>query len=65
VSVEERSVEGAVVLRFPLERVRPAEPWSEDDESFGSTVFSFATGLPLAAGRRAQAKSGGTLPPAA
>jgi hypothetical protein len=67
VSTEQGSVEGAVILPFPLDRVRPIRlPVQADDGGAGSTVVSLATRLPIVFLRPVQSSAGsGILPPAA
>jgi hypothetical protein len=67
VRAERGSVEGAVVLPFPFDRIRPARlPGELDERGAGSTVVSLATRLPIVFLRPVPANaSNGTLPPAA
>jgi hypothetical protein len=67
VSAEYSSVHDAVILQFPVDRIRPARPESHDgDDDAGSTVVSLVTRRPVAPLRPVTADAiNGSLPPAA
>jgi hypothetical protein len=67
VPADKGSVEGAVILPFPLDRIRPAGlPGHGPEGGTGSTVVSLATRLPIVFLRPVPSTVGsGTLPPAA
>jgi hypothetical protein len=63
---EQGSVEGAVILPFPLDRIRPARVPGQGDESGAGTVVSLAPRSPIVFLRPVRSNAGnGTLPPAA
>jgi hypothetical protein len=67
VPTELGSVEGAVILPFPLDRIRPARaPGQADEGGAGSTVVFLAPRSPIVFLRPVRSNAGnGTLPPAA
>jgi len=66
-SAEHSSVQKAVILQFPVDRIRPARPESHaGDDDAGSTVVSLVTRRPVAFLRPvASNEANGSLPPAA
>jgi hypothetical protein len=67
VSAEHSPVQEAVVLQFPVDRIRPARPESQGgDDDAPSTVVSLVTRRPVAFLRPvASNAANGSLPPAA
>jgi hypothetical protein len=67
VAAEHSAVHEAVILQFPVDRIRPARPEGHGgDDDAGSTVVSLVTRRPVAFLRPVASKTAnGSLPPAA